>query len=372
MAVRRSQPASLTLKRARAAADAVGVTRLAEVTGFDLVGIPVMQAIRPRSRSLSVSQGKGRSRLAASVSALMEALELDAAERRTADLAGPAQPDEKALWQEHLRNGAGFPGESIPWLEGRNLLTGRACRIPLWMVSLNCAEPFDPAPGASGMGAVSTGIAGGNNRAEAVVTALAEIREREALFRFQQADPRTRRSWEVCATALEGREARWATARIARAGLGLRVWDLAPGEAFPIRLAVILAGPGLPRLAPALGISCGIGAASANFGALAEAAQARVTLLAGARDDILPQDYADPAGRTMRLLLGSLSLGAARVAPAACPPPPTSLEAAQDGLLAALEASGAAAIAVASLAEHPGPLDFVKAVAPGVPDGERR
>jgi len=44
---------------ARGAAAAAGVTRLAEITGLDLVGIPVFQAIRPAGRSLSVHQGKG-------------------------------------------------------------------------------------------------------------------------------------------------------------------------------------------------------------------------------------------------------------------------------------------------------------------------
>ena len=33
----------------------VGITRLADLTGLDYVGIPVIQAVRPNSRSLSVS-----------------------------------------------------------------------------------------------------------------------------------------------------------------------------------------------------------------------------------------------------------------------------------------------------------------------------
>src|SRR5687768_13787505 len=49
-----------------------GITRLANVTGLDRVGIPVYQAIRPNSRGLSLSQGKGIDATAAKVSALME------------------------------------------------------------------------------------------------------------------------------------------------------------------------------------------------------------------------------------------------------------------------------------------------------------
>ena len=58
-----------TLARAWPVARAIGVTRLADVTGLDTVGIPVCAAIRPDGRSLSTSQGKGTSLVAAQVSA---------------------------------------------------------------------------------------------------------------------------------------------------------------------------------------------------------------------------------------------------------------------------------------------------------------
>ena len=41
---------------------AVGITRLADVTGLDRVGLPVVLAVRPLGRSLAVSQGKGLTR----------------------------------------------------------------------------------------------------------------------------------------------------------------------------------------------------------------------------------------------------------------------------------------------------------------------
>ncbi len=36
-----------------------GITRVANVTGLDCIGIPVVAVYRPNSRSLSVAQGKG-------------------------------------------------------------------------------------------------------------------------------------------------------------------------------------------------------------------------------------------------------------------------------------------------------------------------
>ena len=59
----------------------LGISRLADVTGLDRIGIPVVMACRPNARSLAVSQGKGLDRDAARASALMEAIELYHAER---------------------------------------------------------------------------------------------------------------------------------------------------------------------------------------------------------------------------------------------------------------------------------------------------
>lgn len=37
----------------------IGITRVANITGLDLLEIPVVSVIRPNARSISVSQGKG-------------------------------------------------------------------------------------------------------------------------------------------------------------------------------------------------------------------------------------------------------------------------------------------------------------------------
>src|SRR3954454_14847593 len=66
----------------------MGITRLGNITGLDRIGIPVAVAVRPNSRSVSVSQGKGFELSQALASALMEAIELFHAEEpagRTVD-----------------------------------------------------------------------------------------------------------------------------------------------------------------------------------------------------------------------------------------------------------------------------------------------
>src|SRR5918995_3479572 len=59
----------------------MGITRVANVTGLDRIGIPVVMVCRPNSRSIAVSQGKGLDLDAAKASGVMEAIELYHAER---------------------------------------------------------------------------------------------------------------------------------------------------------------------------------------------------------------------------------------------------------------------------------------------------
>src|SRR5260221_1292946 len=71
----RSEAPQDTLARVRPHAAAMGITRVGNITGLDRIGIPVAIAVRPNSRSVSVSQGKGLELPQAMASALMEACE---------------------------------------------------------------------------------------------------------------------------------------------------------------------------------------------------------------------------------------------------------------------------------------------------------
>ena len=65
----------------RALADALGVTRIARLTGLDRTGVEVASAVRPAGHVLQVTNGKGASFAEAAGGALCEAAELWAAER---------------------------------------------------------------------------------------------------------------------------------------------------------------------------------------------------------------------------------------------------------------------------------------------------
>ncbi len=64
----------------------LGITRIANITGLDSIGIPVTMVCRPNARSLAVSQGKGLDLVAAKVSGLMESVETYHAETITLPL----------------------------------------------------------------------------------------------------------------------------------------------------------------------------------------------------------------------------------------------------------------------------------------------
>ena len=79
--VDRALSARAMIERVRPHMGGMGITRLADLTGLDRIGVPVFAAVRPNSRSVATSQGKGLSRDAARVGALMEAVESWHAER---------------------------------------------------------------------------------------------------------------------------------------------------------------------------------------------------------------------------------------------------------------------------------------------------
>jgi len=72
-----------TLARIKRFFPVMGITRIADVTGLDTIGIPIVLVCRPNSRSVVVAQGKGLDLMAAKASGVMESVEAFMAERIT-------------------------------------------------------------------------------------------------------------------------------------------------------------------------------------------------------------------------------------------------------------------------------------------------
>src|SRR5207244_10131866 len=136
----RSVAPSETLIRFRPFAARMGITRLGNVTGLDRIGIPVVVAVRPNSRSVSVSQGKGLDLTQAMTSALMEAIEGFHAEE-VGEVLLRASFRELAANRDvvdpHTLCTTGRPFDvdvPISWLQGFDLLRQEPCWVPAAIV----------------------------------------------------------------------------------------------------------------------------------------------------------------------------------------------------------------------------------------------
>ena len=121
---------------------AFGITRIANLTGLDRTGVPVVMVCRPNARSSAVFNGKGVDVAAAQASGLMEAVETWHAENvrlplqyaSFADLSGRLNlVDIDGL--PRSRPDAQFDRHApILWVEGRNLMDERAIWLPFEIV----------------------------------------------------------------------------------------------------------------------------------------------------------------------------------------------------------------------------------------------
>ncbi|WP_116529740.1 YcaO-like family protein [Microvirga sp. KLBC 81] len=278
---------------------AFGITRVADITGLDSIGIPVAVATRPGSRSNITFQGKGLDRTAAKVSAVMEAVETCCAER----ISGPlvwASPSEMRQAGRHIvdfshlsfRLGARFSAETrILWFEGQHLIGGGTCWLPFESVHTNFTLP---APAGSGYFVASTnGLASGNDRREALVHGLCELIERDAQVLFSLASEGID-SRRLDLTSVDDPDAAAVLSQISGRGFVVAVWDLTSDiglAAFKCHIMERHGGPGLMPL-PAEGHGCHPDKRVALMRAVLEAVQSRATIIAGSRDDVGPALYA--------------------------------------------------------------------------------
>lgn len=281
-------PAAVTAQRAWPVARRLGVTRCAESTWLDRIGIPVHSATRPDAAAVIVTAGKGATPEEARAGALMEAIELAVAERS----AGPAADRGDVVWatpREIAGNGGPTIGSMCPilgraldvdrltaWVHARELNSGGGFPIPAELV-------FHPCPDAlrSGIwGSTTTGLASGNDFDEAALHGLCEVLERDAVS-FETLRPTSvlvedERIPEGPASMIE---------RIRTAGL--RVWLRWIPSPLGACFSSLIADDDLNS---PLACNGGYGfhpvAEIAAVRALSEAAQSRLTYIQGARDDL--------------------------------------------------------------------------------------
>jgi ribosomal protein S12 methylthiotransferase accessory factor len=286
-----------TLARLKDVLPAAGITRVANVTGLDKIGIPVVMVCRPNARSLAVSQGKGTTLAAAKVSGIMEALETYHGEHVYLPMVfGTYDELRKVL---SLVDVSTLPAavdtpfdvhRPMNWVAGYDLMQDEEVWLPFDVVHVNyTARMLALSSGRFSM--TSTGLASGNSLVEAVSHGICEVIERDALmlWRFGL------RSTRVLPDGISDPVCRQLLSAYAAAEMSVHIWDLTSDIELPTYVCLVHEG-GEQSLAPvsiAAGAGCHLSAPVALARALTEAAQSRLTLIAGSRDD-MPRSLYDP------------------------------------------------------------------------------
>ncbi|MGW3416506.1 YcaO-like family protein [Streptomyces phaeochromogenes] len=268
----------------------IGITRLADVTGLDRVGLPVCLALRPTARSLVTSIGKGLTPAAAKVGALMESIETWHAEHlqlptRTAAPAEFTADGERTLDVSELPRAVGAvldPHAPRSWVRGADLSTGAPTWVPVDSVSMDFVADRLGEPG---LARNSNGLASGNSLEQAMLHGLCEVVERDAESRWRASSD----SYRVRLDTVDDPDCRRLIKMIDAAGLHLAAWDVTSHTGVPCYGCVVLAPPGLDGDLDAGvhdGFGCRPSPAAAFAGAVVEALQKRLTYIAGSRDDL--------------------------------------------------------------------------------------
>jgi ribosomal protein S12 methylthiotransferase accessory factor len=264
------------------------VTRCAEITWLDRIGIPVFSATRPDAAEVVVTAGKGRSAAEARAGALMESIEQAVAERSIAAIVERGD----IRWEtarQAVREG-GFPlgafcptvgrrldaDERVAWIVARDMINATEVLVPAELVMFPCPPEFS----CGIWGSTTTGLASGNTWDEAVLHGLCEVLERNAV------------SFEIIAPSSllvvpDSLPYDAATMFTAIREVGLNIWLRAiPSDLGACFCCMIADDEFLSPLACNGGYGFHPVAAIAAVRAIAEAAQSRLSFIQGARDDL--------------------------------------------------------------------------------------
>ncbi|MDA9981623.1 YcaO-like family protein [Gammaproteobacteria bacterium] len=283
-----------TMARIDPLKDRLGITRVANVTGLDSIGIPVVMVCRPNSRSVAVSQGKGLDLISAKVSGLMESIETWHGENISLPLKFGSfndLDDNTSLLDIDLmpsiQDSRYHPDLPMLWIEGRNFCTDKTVWIPFEVVHCNYTFPHPPGHGC--FSASTNGLASGNHIIEAQCHAICEVIERDSTTLWRNLSQRKRMEALVDLDTVDDVDCRNIIQALHGSDVAVSVWDTTTDVGAPSFYCMIL-GRGV-------GVHLGAGAGChpskhiALLRTLTEAIQTRNTYIAGSRDDLSPDEY---------------------------------------------------------------------------------
>lgn len=304
--VTRAVPPRVTIRRAAQKMSAAGITRVADITLLDRLGIPNFMSVRPNDLGPGISyyNGKGTTRSDAHAGALMEAIERHAGETCDYEIICGTYNN---LSRHHscvyppdvIVPGLREYDESLQleWVRGCDLLNDEPVLVPLNFV----VSPYRPGAGAHLFYSSTNGLASGNSLTEALCHALCEVIERDAesmslsrtnlasavqMLMNPGAGGARKRDRNIALDSLPAR-ANPLLRRMKHAGLKVILQDVTAET----RIATIRCTIVDPAWSGPLNAHGGCGAHPdarvALLRALTEAAQSRLTCIQGGREDLL-------------------------------------------------------------------------------------
>lgn len=277
-----------TWQRIQPMLDQFMITRVADITHLDEIGLPVHVAYRPAGTTLAVSIGTGLTAAQARVSAAMESVELWHAENPWLDIERRCPARDLGLPYDirNLNLALHSPLTDrvvLDWVGGVGLTTGQRYLVPADTIQVDftgrtwATVLFRP---------TTNGLASGNSSLDATLHALLELIERDCVSDFYTTPLAGRPSVDPAASRHPDTATVYAALRAA--GCRIEVYDITNRIGVPCYSARIWS-PDVPMTCG--GFGCHVDPDIAIGRALLEAAQSRLCTVSGARDDIPLQAY---------------------------------------------------------------------------------
>lgn len=264
----------------------MGITRVANLTGLDNTGIPVIGVFRPNAKSLATSQGKGHSLDAAKVSGIMESIECYHAENIDLDVVLDNQKNLDSIINYDLLPRScekEFDETSIiPWVKGKNIKDEQHVWLPYELAHTNFTVPYPENHGY--FMADSNGLASGNTTIEAINHGLYEVIERDCLVLWELTPQIKHDEKRIDLNSIKDEFLNSILRKLEKNDIHIGIWDITSDIKIPTFICKIVSGQNR-GIRPAYGSGTHLNKNIALSRAITEAVQSRVTFIAGARDD---------------------------------------------------------------------------------------
>ena len=288
-----------TIKNVESKLRTAGVTRVAEITHLDRIGIPVYSAIRPSAAegAVSIYAGKGATKPQAKASAMMEAFERYSAELNEEIRQNFVSGIYEGSAEEYINpNSLILPNllfnpetSKIEWVKSTNLKDDGTVLVPANAIY----HPYIPEDTVKIFQSNTNGLASGNMVEEAVFHGMMEVVERDAWSIFES---KRQQKSEISCENTDNEIIINILAMFKEAGINVKLIDLTADIKITTVAAVsddtILKDPALLTL----GVGTHLDPEIAVIRALTEVAQSRATQIHGTREDTVRAVFMRKAG----------------------------------------------------------------------------